>query len=188
MRVLKSCHPDSEATPNSAAWIFPVQPNTESATLHHAGESEDPKEDSSLSEGGASSLRGVASHARRNRNITLKTPILPPFAAAFAVRFGGSAAAYQCKKHIADAQALIDRISARIESDAARMPDDWVALIHALLDDARFMLAAARHNHEQSQAPFDHARAFAKADVAFGHARAAELICARHALRPGIRL
>jgi hypothetical protein len=105
--------------------------------------------------------------------------MLPLFAAAFAVRFGGAAAAIECPKHITDTQASIDRVSDGMECDEDRMPNDMVELIYALLDDARMLLAAARCNHEYPQGPYDHARAFAKADVALGYARAAKIMHSR---------
>lgn len=104
---------------------------------------------------------------------------MPLFAAAFAVRFGGAKAALECPKHIADVQTLIDKVSAEADRNRNRTPWDRLALVHALLDDARMLLEAARVNHEQPQGPYDHARAFAKADAALGHARAAEIACSR---------
>lgn len=105
--------------------------------------------------------------------------ILPPFASTFAVRFNGANAAVECPKHIADAQALIDRVGDRMARDEQRMQIEVAGLIHALLDDARMLLGAARLNHEQPHGPFDHARAYAKTDAALGHARAAELLYSR---------
>lgn len=104
---------------------------------------------------------------------------MPLFAAAFAVRFGGATAALECPKHFADVQALIDKVSIGVDRARGRTPRDRVALVHALLDDARMMLEAARQNHEQPQGPYDHARAFAKADAALGYARAAQIVYAR---------
>lgn len=56
---------------------------------------------------------------------------------------------------------------------------DSLELVHALLDDARMLLDAARRNHEQPIGLYDHARAYAKADAALGHARAAQIVYAR---------
>lgn len=104
---------------------------------------------------------------------------MPLFAAAFAVRFGGAQAASACPKHFADVQALIDRVSAGVDRARERLPRDRAELVHALLDDARMLLDAARRNHEQPGGPYDHARAFAKADAALGHARAAQIVSSR---------
>jgi hypothetical protein len=49
-----------------------------------------------------------------------------------------------------------------------------MALVHALLDDAKSWLISAKHNHESPQGSFDHARAMAKADAALGYASAAD--------------
>lgn len=119
---------------------------------------------------GASALRAYPSR---------KAPVLPIFASAFAVRFGGAAAASECPKHIADTQALIDRVSANVECAKDQLPKEVGALVNDLIDEARMFLAAARQNHEMPQGPYDHARAFAKADVAMGYARAAEVLQTR---------
>ena len=136
----------------------------------NGGSESDRSVDGSCGTPGASVLRAAP---------TRKLPVLPIFASAFAVRFGGSAAALECPKHIADTQALIDRVSSNLEYDAERLPQDVVALVNDLIDDARMLLAAARQNHEVPQGPYDHARAFAKADAALGHARAAEILLTR---------
>jgi hypothetical protein len=115
----------------------------------------------------------LRSHSSRN------VPVLPIFASAFAVRFGGAAAALECPKHIADTKALIDRVSANMGRAAEHLPKEVAALANDLIDDARMLLAAARQNHETPQGPYDHARAFAKADAALGHARAAEALQTR---------
>jgi hypothetical protein len=104
---------------------------------------------------------------------------MPLFAAAFAVRFGGATAAAECPKHFADVQSLIDRVSAGVERARDRLPWDRAELVHALLDDARMLLDAARRNHEQPCGAYDHARAYAKADAALGHARAAQIVFSR---------
>lgn len=104
---------------------------------------------------------------------------MPLFAAAFAVRFGGAKAEFACPKHFADVQSLIDTVSAGIDRARDRLPWDRTELVHALLDDARMLLDAAKRNHEHPNGPYDHARAFAKADAALGHARAAQVVYSR---------
>jgi hypothetical protein len=176
MHALKPHQSDADVATSPAAWLFPVKLR---------GEAVEPSGDTGRSKpclpsaGRASTAAGACPQARRARESAQNASILPPFAAAFAVRFGGPTSAEQCSKNIADAQTLIDRISARMEFLGARMAQGWGAMVQALLEDARFMLTEARHNHEHARAPFDHARAFAKADIALGHARAAEIICAR---------
>ena len=109
--------------------------------------------------------------------------MLPLFAAAFPVRFGGPSAATECPRRIADTQRLIDNISGKMKRHEAQMGRDAVELIHALLDDARMLLAAARDNHERPQGRYDHSRAYAKADAAMGHAKAAEILHSRCSMR-----
>ena len=50
------------------------------------------------------------------------------------------------------------------------------ALVHALLDDAKMLLAGAKHNHEKPQGDYDHGRAIAKANAARGSAVAADIL------------
>lgn len=101
---------------------------------------------------------------------------IPILAAAFAVAFGGAASAFECPAHFEDAQAMIDKVTADMEGMADQMPKEEMALVHALLDDAKMLLEAGRHNHEKPQGPYDHARAISKADAALGHARAADIL------------
>ena len=102
---------------------------------------------------------------------------LPILAAAFTVAFGGAASAFECPKHFAEAQALIDKVTADMGGEMSKqMPKEQMGLVHALLDDAKTRLNSAVHNHEKPQGVYDHARAIAKADAALGYARAADLL------------
>lgn len=121
-----------------------------------------------------------ASPALRRSGRARNPAALPLYAAAFPVRFGGTAAASECPKHIADTQAMIDRVQDKVDRQEYRMDRDAAGLVRDLLDDARMFLAAARDNHENPRSAHDHARAFAKADAALGHARAAEVIQSRY--------
>ena len=87
-----------------------------------------------------------------------------------------SAAAFECPKHITEAQSVIDKVTEDMEGMGDSMDKTKMALVHALLDDAKMLLAGAEHNHEKPQGQFDHARAIAKADSARGHATAADLL------------
>ncbi len=102
---------------------------------------------------------------------------LPILAAAFTVAFGGAASAFECPGHFAEAQALIDKVTADMGGEMSKsMPKEQMGLVHALLDDAKTRLNSAKHNHEKPQGVYDHARAIAKADAALGYARAADLL------------
>ncbi len=97
-----------------------------------------------------------------------------------------NAQAFECPKHFAEAQALIDKITgdmapgedARVAGGdmSKEMSKEQIALVHSLLDDAKMLLAGAKHNHEKPQGAYDHARAIAKADAALGYARAADIL------------
>ena len=99
-------------------------------------------------------------------------------AAAFAaVLFAGTGAlAFECPQHFSAAQAAIDKAMADMKGMEKMMSKDDMALVHALLDDAKMTLAGAKHNHEKPQGAYDHARAIAKADAALGSARAADIL------------
>ena len=102
---------------------------------------------------------------------------LPILAAAFTVAFGGAASAFECPGHFAEAQALIDKVTADMGGEMSKqMPKVQMGLVHALLDDAKTRLNSAVHNHEKPQGVYDHARAIAKADSALGYARAADIL------------
>ncbi len=88
----------------------------------------------------------------------------------------GAAQAFECPKHFADAQAAIDKVTGDMKGDMSKkMPKEQMALVHALLDDAKTRLTSAKHNHAKPQGLFDHARAIAKADAARGYAVAADM-------------
>ncbi len=88
----------------------------------------------------------------------------------------GAAQAFECPKHFAAAQAAIDKVSGDMKGDMSKkMRKEDMALVHALLDDAKSWLASAKHNHEKPQGRFDHARSIAKADAARGYAVAADI-------------
>ncbi len=88
----------------------------------------------------------------------------------------GAAQAFECPKHFAAAQAAIDKATEDMKGAMSKqMSKDDLALVHALLDDAKSRLTSAKHNHEKPQGRFDHARAIAKADAARGYAVAADI-------------
>ncbi len=88
----------------------------------------------------------------------------------------GAAQAFECPKHFAEAQAVIDKVAEDMKGDMSKqMAKEDMALVHALLDDAKSRLTSAKHNHEKPQGIYDHARALAKADAARGYAVAADI-------------
>ncbi len=86
------------------------------------------------------------------------------------------ALAFECPKHFNEAQAAIDKVKGDMTPEMMKMmKKEDKALVHALLDDAKMLLAGAKHNHEKPQGKYDHARAIAKADSARGYAVAADI-------------
>ena len=103
--------------------------------------------------------------------------LLAASAAAVMFQLPSGAQAFECPKHFAAAQAIIDKVTGDMKGDMSKkMPKEQMALVHALLDDAKMRLASARHNHEKPQGMYDHGRAIAKADAARGYAVAADML------------
>ncbi len=103
--------------------------------------------------------------------------LLAGFWAVFALQISSNAQAFECPKHFAEAQAQIDKVAGDMGGKMSKMmPKSEMALVHALLDDAKMRLAGAKHNHQKPRGRFDHARAIAKADAALGYARAADIL------------
>ena len=100
---------------------------------------------------------------------------------AFAlIQLPHAASAFECPRHFTKAQAAIDKVFEDMKGEMSKSMvsagmKPQMALIHALLDDAKMRLAGARHNHEKPQGAYDHARAVAKADAALGYAVAADI-------------
>ncbi len=91
-----------------------------------------------------------------------------------------AASAFECPKHFVKAQAAINKVIGDMKGEMSKSMAKAgmkaeMALIHAMLDDAKMRLASARHNHEKPQGRYDHARAIAKADAAQGYAVAADI-------------
>ncbi len=85
--------------------------------------------------------------------------------------------AFECPKHFTAAQAAIDKVKGDMKGGMSKMmPKADMAQVHMLLDDAKMLLAGARHNHEKPQGRLDHARAIAKADAARGYAMASDIL------------
>ncbi len=105
----------------------------------------------------------------------MKAPIwLAAAVAAGIMAWPGGALAFECPKQFADAQAAIDKVMADMKGMEGQMSKADMALVHTLLDDAKMLLAAGKHNHERPQGAYDHGRAVAKAMAAQGSARAAD--------------
>ena len=103
--------------------------------------------------------------------------LLAASAAALLFQLPSGAQAFECPKHFAAAQAAIDKIAGDMKGEMSKkMPKEQMALVHALLDDAKNRLASAKHNHEKPQGMYDHGRAIAKADAALGYATAADIL------------
>ncbi len=111
----------------------------------------------------------------------MKSPLLISILGMFViVQASQTANAFECPKHFVKAQAAIDKVIEDMKGEMSKSMAKagmrpQMALVHALLDDAKMHLTGARHNHEKPQGAYDHARAIAKADAARGYAVAADI-------------
>ena len=86
------------------------------------------------------------------------------------------AQAFDCPNRFDAAQAAIDKVIGDMKAMEGKMTGEQHALVHALLDDAKMLLAGAKHNHEKPQGAYDHARSVAKATSAGAYAEAADIL------------
>ena len=111
----------------------------------------------------------------------MKIPLLISVLGMFVIaQASQSAGAFECPKHFAQAQTAIDKVIGDMKGEMSKSMamagmKPQMALVHALLDDAKMYLAGAKHNHAKPQGTYDHARAIAKADAARGYAVAADM-------------
>jgi hypothetical protein len=110
---------------------------------------------------------------------TMKAPF-QMFFFSLLLAASGAALAFNCPAKFDAAQAKIDQVSADMKGMESTVDKQEMALVHALLDDAKMLLAGAHHNHEKPQGKYDHARSMAKADAALGYAEAAEVLSQRY--------
>ncbi|MCZ6862219.1 MAG: hypothetical protein O7I42_18425 [Alphaproteobacteria bacterium] len=87
-----------------------------------------------------------------------------------------SASAFECPKHIAAAKQAIDKVLGDMKGMGKMMKRRDLALVHAMVDDAKMLLASAQHNHAKPRGRYDHGRAIAKAHAARGYAIGAEIL------------
>ena len=97
-------------------------------------------------------------------------------AGALMLQLPTAAQAFDCPNRFDAAQAVIDKVKGDMASMKDQMPKEKHALVHALFDDAKHFLAAARHHHEKPQGAYDHGRSVAKAGAALGYAEAADML------------
>ncbi len=111
----------------------------------------------------------------------MKSPLLISVLGMFViVQASQTASAFECPKHFARTQATIDKVIGDMKGEMSKSMamagmKPQMALVHALLDDAKMYLAGAKHNLEKPQGTYDHARSIAKADAARGYAVAADM-------------
>lgn len=91
---------------------------------------------------------------------------------ALTATLAAPAAAFTCPKRFSSTEAAIQKASAAIKKISGQKK----AEAHMLLDDAKMLLASAKHNHQKPQGKMDHARAIAKAGAARGYAEAARIL------------
>ncbi len=88
------------------------------------------------------------------------------------------AQAYECPKHIASAQATLDKLHDLMKTMKGKMPARDIRFVHGILDDARMFIGGAKHNHQEALGYRDHVNAIIRAHQARGHV-VAERVAAR---------
>ncbi len=106
--------------------------------------------------------------------------LLAASVAVFTLQMSSPASAFQCPNRFAAAEAAIGKATDSMKSVMGQMSQEQMALVHALLDDAKIHLNSGRHNHEKPQGAYDHARAVGKANAAISYAEAAEMLQAHY--------
>ena len=106
--------------------------------------------------------------------------ILAVSIAALGIHVPWGAQAFECPKHIAAAEAAVNKVAEEMKKIKpvmdAMMDKTEMSVVHSLLANARIMVAVARRSHEKPVGPYDHARAIAKADSARGYAEATAIL------------
>ena len=97
-------------------------------------------------------------------------------AGALMLQLPTGAQAFDCPNRFDAAQAAIDKVIADMKAMEGKLTGEQHALVHALLDDAKMLLAGAKHNHEKPQGAYDHGRSVAKAGGALASAEAADML------------
>lgn len=80
-----------------------------------------------------------------------------------------------CGSRVQKAQMTIDKVTDDMKGMDS-MPKGELLQLHALLDDARMYLDAARRSCDTPQADYDRAVAVGKAEAAWGYATAADML------------
>jgi hypothetical protein len=81
----------------------------------------------------------------------------------------------ECGPRVQKAQTTIDKVTDDMKGMQG-MPKGELLQIHALLDDARMYVDAARRSCDTPQTDYDRAVAIGKADAASGYATAADML------------
>jgi hypothetical protein len=98
------------------------------------------------------------------------TWMLPAAVAVLLLQLSSTAQAFVCPKHLATAQAAIDKATVSIMGMEDRMSKEDVARIQAHIGNAKMTLAEAIFHHENPEGLDHHARAIMRASAAKGHA------------------
>ena len=106
----------------------------------------------------------------------MKLTTLVCTAFVWALLLPATGVAFECPKHIKAAEGAINKLTVDMKAMKKTMAKDQMALVHALWDDAKMLLAGAKHNHEKPQGGYDHARSIAKARSALAYAEAADIL------------
>ncbi len=93
--------------------------------------------------------------------------------ATLLLQFSPTAQAFECPKHIAEAQAAIEKVTASTMGMESKMSIEGVTMVQSHIAHAKMTLAEAKFHHENPEGLLHHAHAIMRANAARGHALAA---------------
>ena len=101
--------------------------------------------------------------------------ILAVAVAALLLQFSSTAQAFECPKHIAEAQAAIEKAIASVMGMESKMSKEGITMVQSHIVHAKMTLAEAKFHHENKalEGLRHHAHAIMRANEARGHALAA---------------
>ena len=99
--------------------------------------------------------------------------ILAVAVAALLLQFSSTAQAFECPKHIAEAQAAIEKAIASVMGMESKMSKEGITMVQSHIIHAKMTLAEAKFHHEKAEGLHHHALAIVRANAARGHALAA---------------
>ena len=125
---------------------------------------------------GGSARTGLYRHAERKEFVMKTKLLLVVSSTLLSFGVGGSAQAYECPKHFAEAWAAIEEVAESMKRAEGVLPMEDMVAPRSHLRNARMSYAEGKQHHKTGRDDdgYHHARAIVRANEAQGHAAAAE--------------